>query len=748
MGSEQFARVAVDISRFALDKPYDYRIPLELEHQVRPGMRVMVPFGRGNAKLEGIVLSLEQTPSYAEPKCIQSCLDTEPVLTAEQIRLALWMRGRFFCTVYEAVHAMLPSGMWFRDGERRAKDKTELFVIPLVDGEEAMEAANQKRLRAKQQAAILRLLAVTGPVALKDLRTFTGASPGSVQALAEQGYIELEAREVLRSRTYEDVERAEPIVLSPEQETAFHGLSALLTQGAKAALLFGVTGSGKTSVYIRLIQTVLEQGKRAIVMVPEIALTPQLVSIFSAHFGGDIAVLHSSLAMGERYDEWKRIKSGSVKVVIGTRSAVFAPVEDLGLIVIDEEQEHTYKSENAPRYHARDVAKYRCAQSGALLLLGSATPSVESMYSAQMGKYALFTLKGRYNTKSLPPVYTADMRKEIKNGNGTNISSVLLSHLRENLERGEQSILFLNRRGTASLVVCGECGYVHSCPNCSVSLTYHASNRRLMCHHCGFSQSVREVCPECGGMLKFTGAGTQKVEEELKELLPGTEIIRMDTDTVTAAHSHEALLSRFREENVPILLGTQMVTKGLDFANVTLVGVLSADQSLYVNDYRANERTFSLITQVVGRSGRGEKTGRAVIQTFTPQNEIIRLASKQDYMGFYEQEILLRKAMLSPPAADLYTITVTGLEETAVLRGCVKLRDSLRHYFADRPELRILGPAPASIAKINLRYRYRITITCTDDKRVRETIAHLMREFSNDKENRGLSVFADKDPLD
>jgi len=748
MEDRQYARIAVDTARFALDKPYDYRIPVELTGLVLPGMRVTVPFGKGNTKTEGIVLSLEKEPSYDKPKCIVNLLDEESVLSQEQIRLALWMRERFFCTVYEAVHAMLPSGMWFRDGERRAKDKVELFANLLVSGEEAMEAAEQKRMRARQQAGVLRLLAVTGPVSLRDLRTFTGASIASVKALEEQGYLELEAREVFRSQVYDDVERADEIVLTEEQQTAYDGLCSLLGSGAAAALLFGVTGSGKTSVYIRLIQKVLQQGKSAIVLVPEIALTPQLVAVFSAHFGSQIAVLHSSLAMGERYDEWKRIRSGSVKVVIGTRSAVFAPVKELGLIVIDEEQEHTYKSENSPRYHARDVAKYRCAQSGALLLLGSATPSVDSMYSAQTGRYKLFTLKGRYNARSLPPVYTADMRRELKNGNGTNISSVLLRELQENLDRGEQSILFLNRRGTASFVVCGECGYVYTCPNCSVSLTYHGVSRKLMCHHCGFVQQVPGVCPECGGQLKFTGAGTQKVEEELNELLPGTEIIRMDTDTVAAAHSHETLLSRFREEKVPILLGTQMVTKGLDFENVTLVGVISADQSLYVNDYRAHERTFSLITQVVGRSGRGEKSGRAVIQTFTPQNEIIRLASKQDYMGFYEEEILLRQAMQAPPAADLFTVTVTGLEEAAVLRGCVKLRDSFRHYFADLEGVRVLGPAPASVAKVNMRYRYRITLSCKATKRIRETISHLICAFSNDKENRGLSAFADNDPLD
>ncbi len=744
----RIARVAVDVTRFSVDRPYDYKIPVELEEKLLPGMRVTVPFGRGNSKIEGIVLSLHQESNYKDPKCIIDTLEHEPVLTGEQLKLALWMRERFYCTVYDAVHAMLPSGMWFKGGKKRVSDKTELFATLVVDGTEAMEIAEQKRQRAKQQAAILRVLAVTGSVSVQDLREFTGSNLQSVKALEQQGLIELEVRETFRSPGYSVGERVPDAILNEDQTTAFEGLKDLLSKGAGAALLYGVTGSGKTQVYIRLIREVLDMGRSAIVLVPEIALTPQLVSVFSSHFGNEIAVLHSSLSMGERYDEWKRIRSGKIRVVIGTRSAVFAPVQNLGLIIIDEEQEHTYQSENSPRYHARDVAKFRCVQNEALLVLGSATPSIESMYSAKTGKYALFTLSHRYNRQNLPPVFTADMRRELRNGNGTCISSVLLRELQENLDRGEQSILFLNRRGAATLVVCGECGYVFNCPNCSVSLTFHSATRRLMCHHCGYSQRVETVCPSCGGQLKYTGAGTQKVETDLRELLPGIEIVRMDTDTVTAAKSHEALLRKFREEHIPVLLGTQMVTKGLDFENVTLVGVISADQSLYVNNYRAHERTFSIITQVVGRSGRGGKTGRAVIQTFTPQNEVIRLAAKQDYMGFFEREITLRQALQCPPFSGLIALTVTGLNEEEVVRGCVKIRDSLRHYLEDLENVRVLGPAPASVSRVNNRYRYRVTLTCIPDKRIRETVADLLVKFSNDKQFRTLSVYAENDPLD
>ncbi|MCF0121066.1 MAG: primosomal protein N', partial [Oscillospiraceae bacterium] len=506
------------------------------------------------------------------------------------------------------------------------------------------------------------------------------------------------------------------------------------------------TGSGKTLVYIRLIQETLKLGRKAIVLVPEIALTPQLLATFAAYFGESIAVLHSALGIGERYDEWKRIRSGEVDVVIGTRSAIFAPLENIGLIVLDEEQEYTYKSESSPRYHARDIAKYRCTHSDALLLLGSATPDVESMYAAEEGKYKLFRIRGRFNTAPLPQVTIADMKKDLKDGGGGMIGSVLRAELEENFSRGEQSILFINRRGTSTLVACGECGYTFTCPRCSVSITYHAANGRFMCHYCGYSESATSTCPDCGGRLKFIGAGTQKIEEELSELFPGIEMIRMDLDTVSAMNSHEKLLSRFRNEKVPILLGTQMVTKGLDFENVTLVGVLSADQMLYINDFRAHERTFSLITQVVGRSGRGSKPGRAVIQTLTPENEILRLAANQDYDTFYSSEIELRKLSGTPPVKDLYTLTVSGLDAARVQEGCQKLRSALIGYLSDVPDAVVLGPAPAPVAKVNNRFRFVLTLSCIGSKRIRNTISHLIREFSRDPYFKNNSVYADLNP--
>ena len=742
------AKIAVSAATYSIDRPYDYRIPEELTGLAVPGVRVTVPFGRGNRRAEGIILSVAQDSFHAELKCIDSVIDDDPVIDAEQIRLALWMRDRFFCTVYEAVKTMLPGGMRTdSDGDMKVHDNVVTVVSLAVDGEEALEVSARKRMRSPVQSEVMRLLSEVGSAPARDIYAHTGASLQTIRALEKQGVVAVEHREVYRRPQIFAEAGDGDIELNGEQSRVFDGLSKLLqSDSPKAALLFGVTGSGKTSVYIRLIQETVRSGRSAICLVPEISLTPQLLSTFARFFGDNIAVLHSSLTMGERYDEWKRIRSGKVGVVVGTRSAVFAPVRNLGLLIIDEEQEHTYKSENSPRYNARDVAKFRCFRNGALLLLGSATPAIESMYAASMGRYKLFELHERYNKKRLPQVIIADMRREIMDDNASVISSPLRSELETNITRGEQSILFINRRGASSLTMCGECGHTFTCKNCSVSLTYHSVGDRLICHYCGYSLPRPKWCPECGGKIKFVGAGTQKVEDELKIIFPTVDVIRMDTDTVSAKCTHEQLLTRFRQKKIPILVGTQMVTKGLNFENVTLVGVISADQMMYMNDFRAHERMFSLITQVIGRSGRGEKTGRAVIQTYTPENEVIRLAANQDYMSFYTRELEMRKLQNSPPMSEIFEITVLGDLEDRVLEGCARIKISLRGYLRDVEGFSVLGPAPAGIAKVNNKYRYRVTVRCPNTKRVRDTISHVVREFSKDRFNRGLSVYADYDP--
>lgn len=813
------AKVAVSKAIYAIDRPYDYLIPPELEGRIVPGIRVLVPFGTGNRGSEGIVLAVQEHPSVGIAlKAIQAPLDDTPVLDRRAIQLALWMRERYFCTVYDCVKAMLPAGLYFslRDSlklkegvdrehaealvdnqagaqqlldmlytwggrgdmeqirlafgtrdpnpairrlveeqiavletstQRGIGDKTEKLAVLAIPAEDAMAMVTPRRRSAPLRYSVTELLCSLGAASVKELCYFTGASMSTIRSLEKSGILTLEKQEVFRRPKVEEVERRLPPVLNEEQQRAFEGLDELTQTGKpEAALLYGVTGSGKTQVYIRLIQQTLARGRKALVLVPEIVLTPQLLRVFTSYLGDRVAVLHSSLRAGERYDEWKRAQRGEANVVIGTRSAVFAPIDNLGLLILDEEQESSYKSENVPRYHARDVAKYRCVQHGALLVLGSATPSVETMHQAQTGVCHLFTIRNRYNQKALPQVLVADMKKELRAGNNTSLSDLLCRELEANLLRGEQAILFLNRRGANRMVTCGECGYVPECPRCSVKLTYHSANHRLMCHHCGYSQPLPPSCPSCGGLLNFIGIGTQRLQEELEERFPGVDVLRMDTDTVSAAHPHEEILERFRRDRVPILVGTQMVAKGLDFENVTLVGVVAPDLSLYVDDFRAGERTFSLLTQVVGRAGRGEKQGRAVIQTYTPENDVIRFATHQDYDSFFQTEIQLRRLRGYPPFTDLVVFTASGLEETAVLRCCVRLRGALEAGLKPIGEWRILGPAPAAIAKVNNRYRYRLTLTGHMEKGVRTLIAHLLRAAHQDKENRGVSVYADLDP--
>lgn len=748
--SRAVAKIAVSAATYWIDRPYDYLVPEELAGKAAPGARVYVPFARGNRRSEGIILALTDHSEFEQLKPVLAVLDEEPVLNAEQIRLALFMRERFFCTVYDAVKTILPAGVWLReDGTRRVRDKTVEMARLAVPREEAEALAEAKRRRSPKQAELLELLCSFEALPSRDLLHFTGASRQSLQALWRAEAVELYAREVYRRPETREAEPKPLPVLNAGQEAAFSGLNRLaLADTAGAALLFGVTGSGKTSVYIHLIQEQLRRGKSAILLVPEIALTPQMLQTFSSHFGDEVALLHSSLSPGERYDEWKRLRSGQAHLAIGTRSAVFAPVRDLGLVIMDEEQEETYKSENAPRYHARDVAKFRCAQAGCLLLLGSATPEIASRYQAESGKYAYFSLPTRYNDRELPAVRIVDMKRELRRGNAGSVSSLLREELQSNIERGEQSILFLNRRGAHKLVSCGECGYTYKCPRCSIALTYHSATGRLMCHYCGYSRRLDASCPDCGGRFCFIGAGTQLVEEELHALFGEIPIMRMDTDTVTPAGSHERLLERFREENIPILVGTQMVTKGLNFENVTLVGVLSADQSLYAGDYRAGERTFSLITQVVGRSGRGEKPGRAVIQTFTPNNETIRQAAKQDYEAFYRAELELRSLQGAPPFRDLLAVTASGLDENQVVKTCRYVKQRLQQLLAGQEELTLLGPTPLAVVRVNLRYRYRVNLSCHSSATVRAAIAQVVTECGADKRFRGVSVFGDNDPSD
>ncbi len=819
METADMVKVAVSAAPYSIDKPYSYLVPESLAAAAVPGVRVMVPFGRGNKESEGLILARVQEPKLPGSKAIRQILDPEPVLDKAGIDLALWMRGRYFCTVFEAVKTILPAGLWYglreiwslamepetarsaavgipgawqvldllekqggkadirvlRDAlgdgaekplkamkkaeilacetgaKRKIADKSHRMVELAVNTEDAYALTEPKRRSAPARYEVVNFLATAGRTPAAEVSYYTGASARTLKAMEKAGLIAFSEEEELRVPSLDDVEPGPEIVLNEEQQRAFEEILGRV-QAAKPSvtLLHGVTGSGKTQVYLRLVQETLALGKTAMVLVPEIVLTPQMMRKFSSYFGSRVAMLHSSLKMTERYDQWKRIRRGEVDVVLGTRSALFAPLKNLGLIIMDEEQEGSYQSENVPRYDAREVAKYLCVREKAALVFGSATPTVETAWAAEQGSYQKALLRRRYNENALPEVLIADLRQEILNGNPGLISTPLRQELKKNLAAGEQSILFLNRRGSSRMLLCGECGYVPQCPRCSTAMTYHSANGRLMCHYCGHSEPAADTCPECGGWMKHVGAGTQKVEEELRELFPEAGILRMDADTT--AGGHEEILQTFERERVPILLGTQMVAKGLDFENVTLVGVLSADISLYVDNYRAAERTFSLLTQVVGRAGRGGKTGRAVIQTYTPGNDVIRCAARQDYDAFYESEIRMRRLRRYPPFADLFTVTVSGTEEGRVLRAAVSVRETLRQL-CRRPELaagepEVLGPAPAPVVKVNNRFRYRCTLVGKNDKATREMLAWLQKDFAKDSANRGMNLFVDHNAAD
>ncbi len=640
-----------------------------------------------------------------------------------------------------------------RDFSRKTSDKTEKIAALAVSTEEAMEYAASRPKSAAMQRSVLELMCSVGSAAVKEICYFTGANGATVKRLADLGYLELSEREVFRCRQIKPAELTGPLTLNREQQVAFAGLAAQMEKSEPgAALLYGVTGSGKTSVYIKLIQRCLEQGKQAVLLVPEIALTPQLLGLLAAYFGSQVAVLHSSLPAGERYDQWKRVRSGDAKVVVGTRSAVFAHCPDLGLMILDEEQEHSYKSENSPRYSAKEVALWRGIKEKALVLFGSATPSVETMYHAKNGAFSLYGLKERYNGKALPKVEIVDMREQVKLGNDTSLSYPLQEAIGYTANAGHQSILFLNRRGNSRALVCVDCREAPECPRCSARLTYHSANERLMCHYCGHSQPVPQHCPKCGGPVKRVGTGTQKVQQELQGIFPDIAVERMDADTVSASNTHETILDRFQKEHIPVLIGTQMVAKGLNLPDVTLVGVLDADLSLYTDSYRAAETTFNMLTQVVGRAGRGDTAGTAVIQTQNAGHKVIELAARQDYEGFYELEIGLRRVQSCPPFGDLAYVIFTGQDEARVLRGAVKFRDSLSGCLKqpgyEMEQCSVLGPAACAVAKINYNYRYRLTIRCRMTAKLRFLLAHLLRQFSADKENRGTAAYVDVNGFD
>ena len=729
--------VAVSNATFHFDKLYTYAVMPDQQDTVKLGSMVLVPFGRGSRARMGVVLACDAEPESAKLKYLFDVAPASACLTPELLRLVHFLKERTFCTYYEAVKAVIPYGAQYKPAV--AADG----VTPVLQKQLTRHTENSYRLvgglppkpkpTAKQLAAVA--LLGGGPRTLNELED-KGISRAVLDNLCAKGV--LECSKVNKSiDLYSSIPlKNEPITLTQEQQAAYDALLPKLEDDAPhSALLYGVTGSGKTLVFLKLIARCLEQGRRALVLVPEISLTPQMILRLKSQFGRRVAVQHSALNHTERLLQWQMIQDGGADIVVGTRSAIFSPLENIGLIIIDEEQEHTYRSESAPRYSAHEVARQRAAENGALLLLASATPSTESFYAAQHGRTQLVRLTQRYGGNPLPTVQIVDMRAELAAGNPREISLSLEDAIRRNLDAGKQTILLLNRRGYQTMAQCEDCREVLKCTKCSVPMVYHKAAHKVLCHYCGSQMKPPTVCPACGGKLQYRGFGTQKAEEELAKLFPDARVLRMDQDSTAAKDAHEKLLARFANHEYDIMVGTQMVAKGLDFEDVTLVGVLGIDSLLFAQGFRAYENVFSLITQVVGRSGRAKDPGFAIIQTTDPDNPVLNLAAAQDYDAFFEQEIAYRKLGLYPPFCGLCVIGFAGAKEIEVARAAARFAALLGQQAAKQPDLplRVLGPTPGSIEKINDTYRYKLTIKCRNDRRFRDLVRSTLERYEQEK---------------
>ena len=730
--------VAVSNATFHFDKLYTYAVMPDQQDTVRLGSMVLVPFGRGSRARMGVVLACDAEPESAKLKFLFDVAPASACLTPELLRLVHFLKERTFCTYYEAVKAVIPYGAQYKP------TVAEDGVTPVLQKQLVRHTENVYKLvgtlppkprpTAKQLAAVA--LLAGGERTLSALEE-KGISRAVLDNLCAKGV--LECSKVNKSiDLYSSIPlKNEPIHLTEEQQAAYDALLPGLEDAAPhSALLYGVTGSGKTLVFLKLIEHCLQMGRRALVLVPEISLTPQMILRLKSQFGKRVAVQHSALNHTERLLQWQMIQDGGADIVVGTRSAIFSPLENIGLVIIDEEQEHTYRSESAPRYSAHEVARQRAAENGALLLLASATPSTESYYAAQHGRTQLVCLTKRYGGNPLPKVQIVDMRAELASGNPREISLAMEDAIRHNLEAGKQTILLLNRRGYQTVAQCEDCREVLKCPKCSVPMVYHKSAHKLLCHYCGSQLDPPPArCPACGGKLQYRGFGTQKAEEELAKLFPEARILRMDQDTTAAKDAHEKLLAKFARHEYDIMVGTQMVAKGLDFEDVTLVGVLGIDSLLFAQGFRAYETVFSLVTQVVGRSGRAKDPGFAIIQTTDPDNPVLNLAAAQDYDAFFEQEIAYRKLGLYPPFCGLCVVGFAGPKESEVARASARFAALLGRQAAKQPDLplRVLGPTPGSIEKINDSYRYKLTVKCRNDRRFRDLIRETLTLYEQEK---------------
>ncbi|EGL8220075.1 primosomal protein N' [Listeria monocytogenes] len=789
------AKVIVDVPAMQVDRPFDYYIPEDLEELIRPGMRVSVPFG--NRKIQGFVIALGEIEENPKLKGIDGVMDLAPVLNEELMELGDWLAEDTLSFRVSAYQAMLPAalrakyekyflrldeeneeleqlfegyetldwkvaeargllkqiGKWVREGsvevvyqvKNKITSKKVRVVKCLKSPHQLAEIIEDMPKNAKAQSRVLAFFqAFEGnEITAAELKKQAETTDATLKKLVDLGLLSIQEKIVSRD-PYENhqFEKSESLQLLPDQQTACEKITAATDQ--ETFLIHGVTGSGKTEIYLQTIEAKLKEGKEAIVLVPEISLTPQMVERFKSRFGSEVAVLHSALSSGEKYDEWRKIERKEARVVVGARSAVFAPFENLGIIIIDEEHEASYKQEDNPRYHARDVAIWRATKYQCPVVLGSATPSLESFARAKKGVYTLIELPSRVNDRAMPEVSVVDMREELRKENRTEFSTELLEKIKDRIAKKEQTVLMLNRRGYSSFVMCRDCGYVVECPNCDISLTYHQSSNQMKCHYCGHEERVPQKCPSCEGEhIRYFGTGTQKVEESLTKLIPEARVIRMDVDTTRTKGAHEKLLKSFRNHEADILLGTQMIAKGLDFPDITLVGVLNADTMLHLPDFRASERTFQLLTQVSGRAGRHERTGEVIVQSYNPEHYSIEFAKKHDFIGFYNHEMQLRKMGSYPPFYYLTMINVSDENEMKAIRTIQEMAQFLRGKLG--PDAVILGPVPSTITRIKNKYRYQCIIKYKIEPNLKKELKTLITHYQKDQQ-KGLTITIDVQP--
>ena len=739
------AQVIINSNVKSLNKIFDYNVPGEMEGTICVGDRVLVSFGKKKTLEEGFIIGFKENSEY-KVKDIAKIQDGVK-LTKSNIELAKLMAKRYFCNISDCIKLMLPPGTLSKNIENRIKDKTLNFVYLKKDIDDIEEYIENNVIKSEKQKRVLNFLIQNDGIQTVELEIITDTTNAVLKALEKKGYIEIIEEKVDRNPFInKEIKPTKNLKLTEEQQEAFNKINGCIKNNEyKEFLLYGVTGSGKTEIYLQLIGEVLKKERTAIVLVPEISLTPQMIDRFIARFGKEkIAVLHSKLSIGERYDEWNRIKNGDCRIVIGARSAIFAPIENLGLIVIDEEHDSSYKSETNPRYNAKELAGYMAKQNKIPLILGSATPDICTYYKAEKKDIEMLKLSKRANKSSLPSVEIIDLKQELANGNRSILSTKLYTEIEENLKNKKQTILFLNRRGHSTFVMCRDCGYVVKCKNCNITMTYHLKKNKLKCHYCGHEEKNLDICPECNSKnIKYFGTGTQKLEQEINKLFPSASTIRMDVDTVSKKNSHEEILNKFKNDNIDILIGTQMVVKGHHFPNVTLVGVIAADSNLYIEDYRANERTFQILTQVAGRAGREKLSGKVIVQTYNPDNFAIECSKKQNYDMFYEIEIELRKQLKYPPFCDIISIGLVDSNEKNIKILSERLYNNINSLIKKYTlQVMIYKPLPCPIDKIKNKYRWRIILKGKLNNRLIDIINYCI----NDLNNKSTRIIVDTNP--